>query len=209
MTRFQRNLVQRNLVRRNLIQRNLALIVTLAGLLGAGMTAGLGAGTAGGGFTITSPEFKAGAPLPAGAAYNAQGCQGRNESPALAWTAPPAGARALALFVHDPDAKVPGGWWHWLVVNLPANGRGLPALAGAPKGPALPLGAVQTLTSFGAPGYGGPCPPVGSGPHHYHFTLYALKALVKPEAKDSPAKVLAQVQALSLAKTDLIGTFAR
>src|SRR2546430_10688882 len=38
----------------------------------------------------------------------------------------------------------------------------------------LPDGAVQGNTDFGKPGYGGPCPPQGDKPHHYHFTIFAL-----------------------------------
>ena len=36
-------------------------------------------------------------------------------------------------------------------------------------------GAVQSNTDFSTPGWGGPCPPAGSGIHHYDFCLYALK----------------------------------
>ena len=46
--------------------------------------------------------------------------------------------------------------------------------AGDPKGPAAPKGAVQSRTDFGVPGYGGPCPPKGDAPHHYHFTIFAV-----------------------------------
>jgi hypothetical protein len=31
------------------------------------------------------------------------------------------------------------------------------------------------VTSYGAPGYGGPCPPEGHGIHQYVITVHALK----------------------------------
>jgi phosphatidylethanolamine-binding protein (PEBP) family uncharacterized protein len=33
---------------------------------------------------------------------------------------------------------------------------------------------MQTRTDFGAPGYGGPCPPAGDHPHRYVFTVFAV-----------------------------------
>ena len=32
----------------------------------------------------------------------------------------------------------------------------------------------QATNDFSRVGYGGPCPPRGHGPHHYHFRLLAL-----------------------------------
>jgi Raf kinase inhibitor-like YbhB/YbcL family protein len=65
----------------------------------------------------------------------------------------------------DPDA--PGGTWtHWVLFNIPASAQKL-----AERSIAL---GVEATTSFGKPGYGGPCPPRGNGPHRYFFKLYAL-----------------------------------
>ena len=56
-------------------------------------------------------------------------CEGRNISPPLSWSAPPAGAKSLVLIVDDPDAPDPAHprtiWVHWLLYNLhgPARGR--------------------------------------------------------------------------------------
>lgn len=67
--------------------------------------------------TVTSPAFANGSPIP-----QKYACQGDDLSPALAFSAPPAGAKSLALLVDDPDA--PGGTWtHWIVYNLPAIQR--------------------------------------------------------------------------------------
>jgi Raf kinase inhibitor-like YbhB/YbcL family protein len=60
-----------------------------------------------------------------------------------------------------------------MVYNIPTATTSLTKGAGS-KGGSLPAGAVQATTSFGAPGYGGPCTPEGDKPHRYVFTLYAL-----------------------------------
>jgi Raf kinase inhibitor-like YbhB/YbcL family protein len=100
--------------------------------------------------------------------YNDYGCTGQNVSPALHWQGQPANAGSLALTVFDPDAPTGHGFWHWVVLNLPATSNGLA------EGAALPAGAVSLPNDFGQPGWGGPCPPAGDSPHHYVFTVYAL-----------------------------------
>ena len=102
------------------------------------------------------------------------------------------------------------GWWHWLVYNLPAGTTSLPQGAGAADGSKLPAGAVQPKTDFGAPGWGGPCPPVGDKPHRYVFTLHALKVdrLDIPEGA-SASLVGFMVNANTIAKARLVGKYGR
>jgi len=108
--------------------------------------------------------------------FNGFGCTGQNVSPGLSWKNAPAGTKSFAVMVHDPDAPTGGaGFWHWVVVNIPATSSGLPQGAGAGDGKALPAGVQQIATDFGTPGWGGPCPPAGDAPHRYNFTVYALK----------------------------------
>jgi len=125
-------------------------------------------------FTLSSPDMTEGGMLSAAQVYKGFGCDGNNRSPALNWTTPPAGTRSLALTVYDPDAPTGSGWWHWVVFNIPATERALPAGAGAADGKALPAGVVQSRTDFGTPGFGGACPPSGDAAHRYIFTLHAL-----------------------------------
>ena len=127
------------------------------------------------GFKLQSPTIKPGSKLTEAQVYNGFGCSGKNLSPALKWSGAPKDTKSFALTVYDPDAPTGSGWWHWVVYNLPASATKLDAGAGDAKGSGLPAGAVQGNTDFGAPGYGGPCPPPGK-PHHYVFTLYALDA---------------------------------
>ena len=96
------------------------------------------------------------------------GCDGGNVSPALSWQDPPAGTKSFALTLYDPDAPTGSGWWHWQVWNIPATATGF-------EEGKVPAGVVQGKGDVGRPGYLGPCPPPGSGVHHYTFTLYALK----------------------------------
>jgi len=127
-------------------------------------------------FQLSSPDIGPRAAIANKFVFKGFGCEGENVSPALAWKAPPSGTKSFALLVHDPDAPTGGaGWWHWVIYNLPADASGLPQGAGSSDGSKLPAGAVQQRTDFGVPGWGGPCPPVGDKPHHYVFTLHALK----------------------------------
>lgn len=96
--------------------------------------------------------------------------EGGDVSPALSWSGAPQGTRSFAITMFDPDAHG-DGWWHWLVVNIPANTTGL--AQGAGRG-TLPGGAVALQNSAGNARYDGPCPPAGSGLHHYEITLWAL-----------------------------------
>jgi Raf kinase inhibitor-like YbhB/YbcL family protein len=126
-------------------------------------------------FTISSSDFEPGGPLKEAQVYKGFGCEGGNASPGLAWRNAPAGTKSFAVTVYDPDAPTGSGWWHWLIFDIPATVTRLPARAGDPKTGLAPAASVQTPTDFGAPGYGGACPPKGDRPHRYVFTVYALK----------------------------------
>lgn len=143
-----------------------------------------------GAFRLTSPDVAEGAAIKAEQVFNGFGCSGQNVSPALQWTGAPAGAKSFALIVHDPDAPTGvGGFTHWIVYNIPATATGLDKGAGSAPGK-LPAGAAQATTSFGAAGWGGPCPPAGDKPHRYVFTLYALntdKLTLPPNATQALA----------------------
>jgi Raf kinase inhibitor-like YbhB/YbcL family protein len=158
-------------------------------------------------FTLTSPSFKNNGVIPEKYSFNGMGCTGQNVSPQLDWKNPPAGTRSFALMVHDPDAPTGSGWWHWVVYNIPADATSLPEGA---TGATLPKGTMVGNSDFGKPAWGGPCPPPGSGKHHYNFTLYALKVEkieVPPGA--SPAMVGFNAKANAIATAKLTGLFSR
>jgi hypothetical protein len=127
-------------------------------------------------FKLMSPTIKPGSTLSEAQVFNGFGCTGKNVSPALKWSGAPAGTKSYALTVYDPDAPTGSGWWHWVVYNIPASASELAEGAGTADGKGLPAGSAQGNTDFGAPGFGGACPPKGDKPHRYIFTVYALKA---------------------------------
>ena len=188
--------------------KNLIAVAVLAAGIGFGLSRPAPVEAAS--FTLTSTAFKNNGAVPQKYSFNQMGCTGENVSPPLEWKNPPAGTKSFALMVHDPDAPTGSGWWHWVVYNIPADTKTLPAGAGAADGKALPKGAAQGNTDFGSPGYGGPCPPQGSGDHHYNFTLFALKVDkldVPPNATAALVGFFANANALGKAK--LTGVYAR
>ncbi len=124
-------------------------------------------------FTLKSAEL--GGQATQKQVYNGFGCSGENLSPQLNWENAPEGTKSFAITMYDKDAPTGGGFWHWLVFDIPADVSELPSGAGSADGKILPRGAIQTQTSYGTPGYGGPCPPEGHGSNQYLITVHALK----------------------------------
>jgi Raf kinase inhibitor-like YbhB/YbcL family protein len=132
-------------------------------------------------------------------------CDGADVSPPLTWTDPPAGTKAFALLVDDPDAPV-GNWNHWVIWNLPANLRSLPE--GVSKTTHLPDGSEQGQNDFHKPGYNGPCPPAGK-PHRYFFKLFALDTKVSLKSEAGKPELEAAMKGHTQATAELMGTYKR
>lgn len=160
-------------------------------------------------FTVTSPVLTDGGTLPLDQVFNTWGCEGQNISPELRWSGAPEGTKSFAVTAYDPDAPTGSGWWHWLVFNIPAEVNTLPAGAGSTHKDLLPKGAVQSLTDFGQSGYGGACPPAGA-PHHYVFTVFALKTSDLGLSENTmPATVGFNLNSNALAKASITVTYGR
>ena len=153
-------------------------------------------------FTLTSPDFAEGSTLPQRFEFKGFGCAGDNQSPALRWSGAPAGTQSFAITAYDPDAPTGSGWWHWLVVNLPATQSELASNASGKLKQGLEL-----RTDFGSQGYGGPCPPAGHGMHRYQFTAWALPQDLEVKADTPPAMVGYMLNAMALGKATLTATF--
>ncbi|MFK0690737.1 YbhB/YbcL family Raf kinase inhibitor-like protein [Mesorhizobium sp. IMUNJ 23033] len=137
-------------------------------------------------------------------------CTGQSVSIALNWKDPPTGAKSYALTMFDPDGAGGKGFWHWLAWNIPASANGLPEGAGSEGGKGLPKGTVLGKGGGGRAGYFGPCPPSGSGTHHYVFTLYAIKAdKLNAKANASPASIAAAAKAQSLGTATVTYTYGK
>lgn len=157
-------------------------------------------------FVLESPDIRDGGSIDPPFVYNGQGCKGSNTSPLLSWKHPPADTRSFAVTVQDIDAPAGGGWWHWLVVNLPAGTEQLGHGASASK---LPAGALQIGNVYGKAGYGGPCPPAGK-PHRYEFTVWALKIdKLKIDAKAGGALAAFMIQQNALGQAKITATYGR
>lgn len=111
-------------------------------------------GSNNGTFHLESPAFRDGQLIPV-----IHTGEGLNLSPPLRWSGAPAATRSYALLLEDPDSPA-GSWVHWLLFNIPAALRALPA--GLERAAELPNGARHGscwgVGRFERIGYQGPLP---------------------------------------------------
>ncbi|RXM47401.1 YbhB/YbcL family Raf kinase inhibitor-like protein [Flavobacterium sp. YO12] len=140
--------------------------------------------------------------------FNGLGCSGENQSPQLSWKNAPEGTKSFAVTMYDPDAPTGSGFWHWVVVDIPANVSELVTNAGTKN--LVPKGAIQSVTDYGIKGFGGPCPPVGHGFHQYIITVYALKIdKLGTDDNTNPAVVGFNLWNQALAKASIVAYYKR
>ncbi len=124
---------------------------------------------------IKSADIKPGSTINKEHIFNSFGCAGKNISPRISWKDAPKETKSFALTVYDPDAPTGSGWWHWVLVNIPAKYTRLPSDFGKEDKFDLKDDIKQVRNDFGFYKYGGSCPPIGDKPHRYIFTIHALK----------------------------------
>jgi phosphatidylethanolamine-binding protein (PEBP) family uncharacterized protein len=98
------------------------------------------------GFRLTSPTLTQGKPMLDEQVLDSFGCAGRNRSPELRWMGAPGGTKSFAVTAYDPDAPTGSGWWHWVVIDIPASVSELVPDAGDPGNNLLPAGCRQGRT---------------------------------------------------------------
>ncbi|GAA5188424.1 YbhB/YbcL family Raf kinase inhibitor-like protein [Rugosimonospora acidiphila] len=121
-------------------------------------------------FMLSSTDIADGQPLDSRFAHGSVG--GENVSPQLSWSGFPAETKGFVVTCFDPDAPTGSGFWHWVLVGLPASVTELPAGAGAAG--MLPPGAFHVRNDYGDLNYGGSAPPAGDVVHRYVFTVHAI-----------------------------------
>jgi Raf kinase inhibitor-like YbhB/YbcL family protein len=123
-------------------------------------------------------------------------CAGTDVSPAFDWTPGPAGTQSYALVLTDMFQ----GRVHWVLWDIPAATRSLPAMLATTPMLTTPPGARQ-MAAMGM-GYTGPCP--GGSMHTYQFDLHAVDVATLPvTAGANTTQLKALVMSHSLAKASL------
>lgn len=157
--------------------------------------------------TVTSTTLKANETIP-----KDHTADGKNVSPALAWTGAPAATKQFALVFDDPDVVFGGQTFvHWVIYKIPGTAKGLPAelpMDATLTTPAELAGAIQGLSGFKRSGYRGPAPPPGK-PHHYTFTVYALDAELPLEPGLTRNQLMEAIKGHIIGQGSLVSIYER
>jgi len=157
-------------------------------------------------FTLQSPDFQDSAMLDKAFAGNNKSnpaCTGENVSPALRWSNAPNGTKSFALMLTDPVGAKGLGVTHMVAYNIAAD-RTAFAQGELSKG----TGYTGGKNTPGTAHYYGPCPPAGSGIHHYNFVIVAtdLPATALP-AGLSHDELVSKLKGHALGAATIVGRF--
>ena len=159
--------------------------------------------------TLQSEDISHGAFMDKTQEFHGFGCNGGDKSPQLSWLGAPKGTKAFAVMAYDPDAPTGSGWWHWQVVNIPADVSYLPAGAGGVATNKMPEGSRQISNDYGVAGFGGACPPKDHGAHRYQFTVHALSQKLELPENASAALTGYMINAYSLGSASIEALYKR
>ncbi|MDR6176249.1 Raf kinase inhibitor-like YbhB/YbcL family protein [Nocardioides zeae] len=151
-------------------------------------------------FTVTSTDVTDGAPL-----KDDQVAAHGNTSPQLSWSGAPEGTKSYVVTCFDPDAPTPSGFWHWVLVDLPASVTSLDTGAAAGD---LPEGAFHVRNDGGEHGFMGAAPPEGDQVHRYFFVVHAVgEEKLGVDESASPAVVSFNLAFKTLGRAIVTGTY--
>ena len=146
------------------------------------------------GFGVTSTDVTDGAPL-----SDNQVAAAGDTSPQLSWD---------AVTCLHPDAPAPSGFWHWVLVDLPADVTSLDTGAGA-EGATLPGDAFMCRNDGGSKAFMGAAPPAGDQVHRYFFVVHAVtQPTLGVDSDASPAVVSFNLAFKTAGRAILHGTYA-
>ena len=151
-------------------------------------------------FSVTSGDVTDGRPL-----KDDQVAAKGNTSPQLSWSGAPEGTKSYVVTCFDPDAPTPSGFWHWVLVDVPADVTSLDT--GAAEGD-LPGTAFHCCNDGGQHGFMGAAPPEGDQVHRYYFVVHAVgEETLGVDADASPAVVSFNLAFKTLGRAILTGTY--
>jgi Raf kinase inhibitor-like YbhB/YbcL family protein len=154
-----------------------------------------------GSFDVSSTDVAPGNPI-----GHAQVYSGGNRSPQLSWSGAPEGTKSFVVTCFDPDAPTPSGFWHWVLVDIPAEVTSL--TTGVGSGKDLPGRAFHVRNDFSTKDYCGCAPPPGDQVHRYYFVVHAVSEDTLGVDEDSSAAVVSFNLAFkTLARAVLVGTY--
>jgi Raf kinase inhibitor-like YbhB/YbcL family protein len=154
-------------------------------------------------FTVTSDDVTDGQPL-----KDDQVNEFGDTSPQLSWSGAPEGTRSYVVTCFDPDAPIVSGFWHWVVVDIPAGVTELATGAGA-SDDSLPDGAFHIRHDGGGLNFMGAAPPPGDQVHRYFFVVHAVgEDKLGVDASTSPAVVGMNLAFKTLGRAIIHGTYA-
>jgi Raf kinase inhibitor-like YbhB/YbcL family protein len=144
--------------------------------------------------TVTSPAFSNNGKIPM--MYT---CEGKGTHPAVSVKNVPDNAKTLALILNDPDANA-AGFVHWVTFNIPVG-------AMIEEGSGTP--GTEGNNGRNQKGYTGPCPPAGTGVHHYHFMVYALDSKLDLAEGANKMQLMEAMKGHIVAQGELVGLYQK